>query len=88
MFLRQLVSPSTRSPQQPIDFWGVAVMTVGNMDHPLRPIRRMTDQALAALLPRFAKMYSDSSAGRRFRPSSCCVRCCSSRSTRCGVSAS
>jgi transposase len=28
-------------------------------DHPLRPIRRMTDQALAALSPRFAKMYSD-----------------------------
>jgi transposase len=28
-------------------------------DHPLRAIRRMTDAALAALSPRFAKMYSD-----------------------------
>jgi transposase len=28
-------------------------------DHPLRAIRRMTDQVLAALSPRFAKMYSD-----------------------------
>lgn len=28
-------------------------------DHPLRPIRRMTDQALAALSPRFATMYSE-----------------------------
>lgn len=28
-------------------------------DHPLRPIRRMTDQALTALSPRFATMYSD-----------------------------
>jgi transposase len=28
-------------------------------DHPLRPIRRMTDQALVALSPRFTKMYSD-----------------------------
>ena len=28
-------------------------------DHPLRPIRRLTDAALAALSPRFALMYSD-----------------------------
>src|SRR4051794_14815512 len=28
-------------------------------DHPLRAIRRMTDAALAALSPRFARMYSD-----------------------------
>lgn len=28
-------------------------------DHPLRPIRRVTDAALAALSPRFALMYSD-----------------------------
>jgi transposase len=28
-------------------------------DHPLRPIRRMTDQALVALSPRFTTMYSD-----------------------------
>src|SRR3954453_17772417 len=28
-------------------------------DHPLRPIRRLTDTALTALSPRFALMYSD-----------------------------
>ena len=28
-------------------------------DHPLRAIRRMTDEVLAALSPRFTKMYSD-----------------------------
>jgi transposase len=28
-------------------------------DHPLRPIRRLTDVALVALSPRFALMYSD-----------------------------
>ena len=28
-------------------------------DHPLRAIRRMTDQVLASLSPRFTKMYSD-----------------------------
>src|SRR3954454_19365570 len=28
-------------------------------DHPLRAIRRMTDAALAALSPRFARMYSE-----------------------------
>ena len=28
-------------------------------DHPLRAIRRLTDEVLAALSPRFAKMYSD-----------------------------
>src|SRR5438132_11788322 len=28
-------------------------------DHPLRAIRRMTDQVLESLSPRFTKMYSD-----------------------------
>src|SRR5438093_8559499 len=28
-------------------------------DHPLRPIRRMTDEVFASLSPRFTKMYSD-----------------------------
>jgi transposase len=28
-------------------------------DHPLRPIRRMTDEAFAALSPQFTKLYSD-----------------------------
>src|SRR3979490_2300774 len=28
-------------------------------DHPLRTIRRMTDEVLAALSPRFTKMYSE-----------------------------
>src|SRR5499433_4304756 len=28
-------------------------------DHPLRPIRQMTDQVFAALSPQFTKMYSD-----------------------------
>ena len=29
-------------------------------DHPLRAIRRLTDEVLASLSPRFTKMYSDS----------------------------
>ena len=28
-------------------------------DHPLRPIRKMTDAALARLSPRFAQLYSE-----------------------------
>jgi hypothetical protein len=28
-------------------------------DHPLRPIRRVTDEAFAALSPEFTKLYSD-----------------------------
>jgi hypothetical protein len=28
-------------------------------DHPLRAIRRLTDDVLTSLSPRFAKMYSD-----------------------------
>ena len=27
-------------------------------DHPLRPIRQLTDEVLASLSPRFTKMYS------------------------------
>src|SRR3954471_12483414 len=35
-------------------------------DHPLRPIRRMTDEVFASLSPQFTKMYSD--IGRRSIP--------------------
>ena len=54
-------------------------------DHPLRPIRQMTDAVFAALSPRFATMYSDR-GGRRFPRSSSCARCCCSISTPSGVS--
>ena len=54
-------------------------------NHPLRAIRRMTDQVLESLSPRFTTMYSD--IGRPSIPrSSCCGRCCCNRSTRCGAS--
>ena len=43
-------------------------------DHPLRPIRRMTDAVLPRLSPRFARLYAAWGA-RRFRRSSCCARC-------------
>ena len=52
-------------------------------DHPLRAIRTMTDQVFAELSPRFTKMYSDMG---RFLPSSCCARCCCSRSIPSGAS--
>ena len=29
------------------------------MDHPLRPIRKMVDEILKEMSPRFAKLYSD-----------------------------
>ena len=35
-------------------------------DHPLRPMRKMVDEILQDLSPRFAKLYSD--VGRRTRP--------------------
>ena len=50
-------------------------------DHPLRPIRRMTDAALARLSPRFDRLYS--TTGRPSIPAgaSCCARCCCKCST-------
>ncbi len=49
-------------------------------DHPLRPIRRMTDQALQRLSPRFERMYAD--IGRPSTPRrSCCGPCCCRCST-------
>ena len=36
------------SPEQPV-----------RQDHPLRPIRRMTDEVPGSLSARFTKMYSD-----------------------------
>ena len=49
-------------------------------DHPLRAIRRMTDEVLATLSPRFDRMYSD--VGRPSIPrSGSCGRYWCSRST-------
>jgi hypothetical protein len=55
-------------------------------DHPLRAIRRMTDQVFATLSPRFTTMYS--AIGRPSIPPEqrCCVRCCCSISIRCAAS--
>ena len=50
-------------------------------DHPLRAIRRMTDEVLTTLSPRFTEDVPRTWAGRRFRRSSCCAPCCCSRST-------
>jgi len=54
-------------------------------DHPLRTIRRLANRALRALSRRFDRLYARSS---RFRPSSCCGRCCSRRCTPCAASGS
>ena len=70
------VSPAQRVPQ----------------DHPLRPIRKMVDEALKELSPKFERMYSDTYGAslvrtepargvHQFRRNSCCGRCCCSRST-------
>jgi len=50
-------------------------------DHPLCAIRRITDQALEQLSPRFGALYVNLE-DRRFRRRSCCGRCCSRHSTR------
>jgi hypothetical protein len=42
-------------------------------DHPLRPIRQMTDAVLAQLSPRFDRLYSD--IGRPSVPPEQCDRC-------------
>jgi hypothetical protein len=55
-------------------------------DHPLRAIRRMTDEVLTSLSPRFSKMYSDMSRPS-IPPDQLLPRCCRRRSTRSGVSA-
>ena len=41
----------------------------------LRAIRRMTDEVLAALSPRFTRMYSDIGRPVDSARSSCCGRC-------------
>jgi hypothetical protein len=54
-------------------------------DHPLRPIRAMTDRVLKELSPQFEKLYSP--VGRpRFRPNTFCGPCCSKCSIACAVS--
>ena len=45
-------------------------------DHPLRPIRRMTDQALQRLSPRFERMYADIGSPVDRPRRSCCGPCC------------
>ena len=54
---------------------------VGN-DHPLRAIRGIVNEALAALSGEFSALYSRGRAGRRSRRRSCCGRCCCRPSTR------
>jgi hypothetical protein len=54
-------------------------------DHPLRAVRRVTDEVLTTLSPRFAKMYSD--IGRpSIPPEQLCAPCWCSRCTRSGAS--
>jgi hypothetical protein len=48
--------------------------------HPLRVIRRIVNDVLAALDGEFA--YMPTAGGHRFHPSGCCRRCCCRRSTR------
>ena len=50
-------------------------------DHPLRAIRALVDDVLAALSGRLAGLYA-STGGHRSRTSSCCVRRCYRRSSR------
>ena len=54
-------------------------------DHPLRPIRKMVDEVLRGLSPRFARMYAKT-GGRPFRPRNCCARCCCRCCTRSAAS--
>src|SRR5215813_8565331 len=54
-------------------------------DHPLRPVREMTDEVLRQLSPRFARLYPKT--GRpSVAPRSCCARCSSRSSTPFGAS--
>ena len=62
------VSPEQRVPQ----------------DHPLRPLRAMTDEALRDLQPRFNKLYARTDAPR-LRRRSCCERFCCKRCTPCAA---
>jgi hypothetical protein len=55
--------------------------------HPLRPIRRMTDAALARLSARFDRLYATTGA-RRLRQKNFCGRCCSSCCIASGASGS
>jgi hypothetical protein len=52
-------------------------------DHPLRAIRTMTDEALRRLSD--SRLCTRRAAGRRSRPSICCVRCCSRCCIRCAA---
>ncbi len=44
-------------------------------DHPLRPIRRLTDAMFDRLSPRFDPLYSDPGPAVDRCPSDCCWRC-------------
>jgi hypothetical protein len=44
-------------------------------DHPLRTIRRITNEALASLSEQFEAMYAEPGVPRS-RPNVCCVLCC------------
>ena len=51
------------------------------LDHPLRAIQKIVDEALGALTGEFDKLYAK--FGRRFLLRNCCARCCCKPSTRC-----
>ena len=52
------------------------------LDHPLRPIQKIVDEALGALTGEFEKLYAK--FGRpSISPENCCARCCCRPSTRC-----
>jgi hypothetical protein len=54
-------------------------------DHPLRPIRKMVDEILKEMSPKFAKLYSD--VGRPSTPRSVANYRCCRLFIRCAVSA-
>ncbi len=54
-------------------------------EHPLRPIRKMTDEIFKQLSPQFDKLYSR--VGRpSIAPERFCERCCCKCFTRCAAS--
>jgi hypothetical protein len=55
-------------------------------DHPLRPIRKMVDEILKEMSPKFAKLYSEWDA-HPLRLNVCFGLCCCRSSIRCEVNA-
>ncbi len=56
-------------------------------DHPLRPIRKMVDEILKEMSPKFSNLYTFMWGAHRLPRSGCCGHYCCRFSTRCAVSA-